>query len=1190
MSNLLPFPSSPRSRPIPDATQRAAALDITRSFIVEAPAGSGKTALLIQRFLKLLAAESTTDPAQILAITFTRKATHELRDRVLLQLRRAASNTTPANDLDRATRPYAEDALANDRRHGWNLLEHPDRLNISTIDSLCTRLANALPVLSGGGGLSPVEKPEDLHRLAAARTLTHLGDDPALTPSLTTLLLHRDNNLADVESLIAGMLGSRDQWANLIPLTGEQLTDEYLETVTLPRLEKALQQAICRALTRLDKLMPQSLRQELTTLARKMSAAEGYKGADSPIAVCRELHSAPGTAAHDLDHWRALAHIAISPSQKSWRKSTGIQSQHLKFLISPQHKAELIDLVASLSDVPGLCEALCDLTKLPPVHYPQPQWLVAKALFRILSHALVELQFVFQSTGTCDFTELTLSALAALRTDAALDDLASAAGSRLDHLLIDEMQDTSTTQYELIRLLTQSWDGHSQTIFLVGDPKQSIYLFRQARVERFLDTLRTGRLGELRLTPLHLTANFRSQSNLVANFNQTFTAIFPVDDEVTYRNADHTRDASAGPDLVWHPSLIPYDCPDKPAEHLRLTQQNAAEIRRLIDEWRDRPLPAGRTEPWKIAILGRNRKHLHEVTKALEPNSFQAIDIVPLGERQEVLDLLALTRALLHPADRTAWLALLRTPWCGLTLTDLHTLAGEVEDPNDSMQARAQAQTAVFDLLRERGALLSPDGIARLEPFWLVLQSALAKRGHLPLSRLVDRTARAFAADRFYNDAERANATRFLQMLEELEALPGPITIDTLNQRLEALYANPATADDQVQMLTIHKAKGLEWDFVVVPQMESKTGMDSGRLLDWLEVEESARGDEDVAHGIIAPVHASGDDAYALSQWVKSVRAAREKAEVKRLFYVAATRAKEELHLFAAPRQRQNGEPLRPPQTLLQAAWPAAKPHFEALASSSEPGALDELAAAANLQLVPPPPERLIQRIPSSAMPSGAPGHDSVTWVEPLQPSKEATYTRPEGSFEARILGNTTHTFLELLTHRIAQGHSFQQLQEEAKTWSPRIQILLRAAGLAPASLPAATATILRSLTRTLEDPHGRWLLTPHPEASTETSIATPVETIRLDRTFLAGPEPLSTGQTHLWIIDYKTGSHAAEGLEAFLAQQKSLYAPQLENYATHLTQRGHPIRLALYYPTLPQLLWWPYPGIDPESARPETA
>ena len=1172
MSNLLQFAPAPTE--IPDADQRKAALDITRSFIVEAPAGSGKTALLIQRFLKLLAAESTTDPAQILAITFTRKATHEMRDRVLLQLRRAGANRPEEDYLDRVTRPLALAALANDRRHNWKLLDHPGRLNISTIDSLCTRLANALPVLSGGGGLTPVEKSEDLYRLAARRTLARLGDDPVLTPALATLLLHRDNNLSDTESLIAGMLGWRDQWANLIPLTGEQLTEHYLETVTLPRLEKALQQAICRALTRLDKLMPSALCHELSTLARKMSDAEGYKGADNPLALCRELNTAPGTAADDLDHWRALAHIATSPSQKSWRKPTGIQSQHLKFVISPQHKAELVNLVTSLSNVPGLCEALCDLTRLPPVRYPQQQWRVAKALFRILSHALLELQFVFQSTGTCDFTELSLTALSALRNDAALDDLAATAGSSLDHLLIDEMQDTSTTQYELIRLLTQSWDGHSQTVFLVGDPKQSIYLFRQARVERFIHTLHTGRLGELPLTPLHLTANFRSQSNLVDAFNQTFTAVFPADDEVTYRAAHAARKATAGPHLVWHPSIIPYESADKPADRARETQQNAAIIRQLIDAWRARPLPKGRTAPWKIAILGRSRTHLHAVTKALAPDSYQAIDVVPLGERQEVLDLLALTRALLHPADRTAWLALLRTPRCGLTLVDLHTLAGQLDNPDNY----TETQTAVFDLLHERGALLSPDGIARLERFWIVMQAALAQRGRLPLSQWVSRTDRAFSTDRFYDEAQRANTTRFLEMLEELESLPEPITIDRLNRRLENLYANPATADDQVQMLTIHGAKGLEWDFVVVPQLESGTGTDRSGLLSWLELEDSSD-DENVAHGIIAPVQARGDEAHPLNQWMNSIWTAREKAEVKRLFYVAATRAREELHLFAAPKQSSSRAPLRVRKTLLEAAWPAAESHFAKL--PPQPAAIDSIAAAADLMLVPSVPPRLIERIPLGAMSTtlGSPDLTSEPWALQAQTENQdaQTYTRPEGSFEARILGNTTHTFIELLAHRAATGQSFQSLQSELKTWSPRVQTMLRAAGLAPESVPSTTTTILRSLIRTLEDPIGRWLLSPHPHASTETSISTPTKTIRLDRTFLAGPEPLTSGQTHLWIIDYKTGSHAADGLEAFLASQKALYAPQLETYATHLAQRGRPIRLALYYPALPQLLWWPF-------------
>ena len=122
--------------------------------------------------------------------------------------------------------------------------------------------------------------------------------------------------------------------------------------------------------------------------------------------------------------------------------------------------------------------------------YPPEQWWVAKALFRVLSRALAELQLVFARRGECDFAEWGLMAQFALRQDGAAEDLNAALGMTLQHLLVDEMQDTSTSQYELIELLTQGWDGQSQTVFLVGDPKQSIYLFRQARVERFVRMMR----------------------------------------------------------------------------------------------------------------------------------------------------------------------------------------------------------------------------------------------------------------------------------------------------------------------------------------------------------------------------------------------------------------------------------------------------------------------------------------------------------------------------------------------------------------------------------------------------------------------------------------------------------------------------------------------------------------------------
>ena len=528
MAEILTFPQ-PVASSVPDTDERARALDITQSWIVEAPAGSGKTGLLIQRFLKLLAAEGVDDPAQVLAITFTRKATAEMRDRVYRQLQQAAAGTECPNPFDQQTRTLALHVIERDRQLGWDLLGDPRRLNIRTIDSVCADIARGLPVLSGsGGGLAPTENASALHAAAAHRTLMLLGGpDTRLNAALEELLLHRDGNLANCESLIATMLGWRDQWGELVPLSMHELDEHFLDTVVLPKLDRALDHAICRALTRLAQILPIPLLERLSRLAEEMAHAEGYKGAPSPIAVCQGRNRPPAEKSEDIDPWRAIIHLLVKPSKpRDWRKA--LHGHIVGFEILKHHQADLKDIIEQLAAIPGLVDDLCRIDALPPAQYPRDQWPIAKSLFRVLSRALVELQFVFAAEGQSDFTEAALQAKSALRREGALDDLRTSAGTSLQHLLVDEMQDTSSSQYELVQLLTQHWDGRSQTVFLVGDPKQSIYLFRQARVERFVHTMRTGLLGDLPLGTLHLSANFRSQRNLVEGFNETFSLLFPL--------------------------------------------------------------------------------------------------------------------------------------------------------------------------------------------------------------------------------------------------------------------------------------------------------------------------------------------------------------------------------------------------------------------------------------------------------------------------------------------------------------------------------------------------------------------------------------------------------------------------------------------------------------------------------------
>jgi ATP-dependent helicase/nuclease subunit A len=1217
---LLPFPPSATSPP--DVQARAQALDIRSSFIVEAPAGSGKTGLLIQRYLKLLADESVTSPEQVLAITFTNKATAELRDRVLaqLELARLPSSVPAASEFEGETRALARAVLDRDRQLDWSLLDHPHRLHLRTIDSVCAEIARTLPILSGSGGrLTPATDAGPLHREAARRTLLLLGgDDAAFDAALRDLLLHRDGNLAECESLLADMLSLRDQWARLIPLAQHELEDEWLEANILPRLEQALDQAICKALAQLEDAFPVDLLAKLTELAASMAPAEGYKDELSPIAVCRGRQQPPASIAEHLEHWRALVHLLIKPSTPmDWRKS--VARNVLRFEIEKHHAAQLKDLIERVSSTPALFDALCAVDQLPPAQYPAEQWAVAKSLFRVLARALVELQFVFAERGECDFTELSLLARHALAHDSSMDDLAAALGARLQHLLVDEMQDTSTSQYDLIERLTASWDGHSQTVFLVGDPHQSIYLFRQARVERFIQAMHTQRLGDLPLKRLRLTANFRSQHRLVEQFNHDFGLIFPdASGSLPYSPVQPTLPESpSSPGTVWHAHVL--DAADSEEDRApraaeirqRQAMQDADQIVRIARGWLAKPLPTGRVKPWSVAVLVRSRNHLNEVVSALrrqrDPIPFKAVEIEALNERQEILDLTALTRALLHPADRVAVLAVLRAPWCGLALADLYTLTG-----GDDSSLRHQS---IPRLMAERGHLLPDQSCERMTRVWSVLHAASARRTSLATAQLVERAWLSLGGDAWLTSNQLANTRRFFQLLDEFDASGTRIDPGLLNARLRCLYAEPdpiPAGTGYIELLTIHKAKGLEWDVVLVPAMEKQVAGSRSRLLTWSEIDTSGSPHDGAAHIMLAPIAGKGEESQALNLWLNRLHRSREMAETKRLLYVACTRAREELHLFAAPQLSSTGE-LRPVfGSMLQAAWPAAEEHFaEAAANAAmpddrwkraleadEPIAVPVKSEALDLAAAAVASGPILQRLPSTFDPAARFGEALVHRLPYVESESEARpdsmlttqFARPQGSVAARSFGNAVHACLDLLSSRVLNGATAAALLAELPQWTKRIAALLRSDGLPRPVVERLARDARATLEKALRDPTGLWLLAAHTRASSELAItsagtesqsATGIHatTIRVDRVFEAGSEPLVPGQDCLWIIDYKTTAPGSADLDGFLAAQRATYGPQLEAYARVLaparTKSPEHIRLALYFPAIPRLIWW---------------
>ena len=673
-----------------DAAERERALDPQQSFLVQAPAGSGKTELLALRYLALL--PTVDQPEHILAITFARKAAAEMRARVARALACAHQPEDPeASDHAHQVRALARAALAHSEERGWQLLEQPQRLNIQTIDSLALSIAYQMPLLSRlGGRLNPTEDARPLYALAAERTMAHLGDRTELAAALNDILRLRDANLRDAEALIAGMLERRDQWLLLLP--GIVRHDPPWEELRA-RLEAPFQRehttvlgALAAEFARTPDVLP-----ELLDLAQ---TAHSF-GMDQ-VAALLGLHTAAELT--NPQHWQALSCLLLTKGG-TWRKNSVIKAGN-----SPEAAMRCKAAVDQLSANNELLNLLHAVRKLPPARYSPEEWETVRSIFVVLRHAIAELRVVFAEQDLIDFAEAGIAAQAALSNPNVLMRLEE----QVQHLLIDEFQDTSRPHYALLRSLLDNWQpGEGRTCFVVGDPMQSIYLFRDAESRLFGQVREHGiEIGstQLNLEPVQLSTNFRSTPGIVRPLNQIFERVLTGghEDDVSFASSVSSLPDGVEPDAVHlHVQVLERNVEVTPE------QQNAAEadamlavIRRhqqAIDE-------ARRTgSKYRVAVLGRTRNHLAPIIRRLRDANipFRSVRIDLLRNRQEILDLLSLLRALLHPADRIAWLAVLRAPWCGLEIPALHAICGDLPDDE-----RNRSIPALVRLHQER---LDPD-------------------------------------------------------------------------------------------------------------------------------------------------------------------------------------------------------------------------------------------------------------------------------------------------------------------------------------------------------------------------------------------------------------------------------------------------------------------------------------------------
>jgi ATP-dependent exoDNAse (exonuclease V) beta subunit len=1099
-----------------DDTARATALDVSRSFIVQAPAGSGKTTVLTQRYLALLA--SVDEPEEVLAITFTRKAAGEMRERVLKAL---AGNIQPRSPADRLTLELAGRARQRAEARSWGLEESAARLRIQTIDSFHGSLARALPITSRGKfGLRVADDTSDLYKLAARATMREAERDLRLRADFDLVQRGLDNQWHLLEALIASMLPRRAEWLpNLEDVSGEAI---------VPRVEESLRMIVSEELVLAAAGIRRSVIEAGAAFARAISHAEKLPEGLEDLRAWQDAPAEFRARVTDLVRWRALAAIAINREggvRKTFNKTHGVPADDAdRIALRDRWVGELASLVASE------IAAFSAIARLPDPRMTERAAATLEALGRLLLHAVVKLKEVFAVQGECDHTEVAAYARQALYTDSSPTPLAERLDARLKHILVDEFQDTSREQYELLHVLTLDWtSGDGRTLFLVGDPMQSIYAFRNAEVGRFA-TVRDAGLGNVTLEPLYLRRNFRSAPVLVEWCNDVFATVFPEADDPRTSAVRHLASVAARKDLESpSPHLYRFEGPDAGSVEGTTIAGIVANLRA--------------TNPGEsIAVLASTRGQLRAARNALAARGipFVGIKLEPLADLSVVRDLEALTRALDAPLDRIAWLAVLRSPMVGLTLPDLTVVAAA---------GSASILEALIADRTDPNPQLSADGRMRLERVAPILIAAWEERDREPWAHRVERVWMALGGPSCVRSKELVHARNYFSALDQAaSARQRGRTID-LERVMSELYATEESVEPApVSLMTIHGAKGLEFDHVLVAGIGRRGRPDTARLLNWLELPRAGKRDD----LLMAPVRLRGesdDDDDAINKYMSWLHRERARTERARQAYVALTRARRGLHVLVHPKMRKDG-PDAEKSTLLENLWPALSTAVCALEAVSADDPAPRTLVLSQLRT----------RLRSDARPAATPP-DVLAHGEVVPLADEEGIEFSWARQTARRVGTVVHEALERF------GRSGLPRIEDLPRLRARLESRLQTLGVESPAAVAGAERALSALEATLEDTRGRWLFdASHSEAHSELALTgvrgAAIVNAVIDRTFVA--------DGIRWVVDFKTSPHEGGDREAFLDSEVERYTAQLTRYVHLAGQLGpQPVRAGLYFPLL---------------------
>lgn len=1107
-----------------DEKERLSALDTTHSHHVEAPAGSGKTLLLTMRFLKLLG--EVNHPGEIVALTFTEKAAGEMRNRIIRILNRAQDGEIPENHLDETLLKLAGGAISRHHHHK-NLFASSDLLNIMTFHGFCLYMVKRAPLQAGISPdceimeeeTLPILMDEALRRVRDRLFSAHKGDTKRTV--LENRLLYHNNNWNSVSEELKEIIKTRDRFEDLIMEVSSHGVS------TMPSiLSERLQMLIQKNLNTLrEKFSSSGLGAKWKELIDHLSG-KGAAVDDLPSLL-------PGPLWEELADWQAIANRTLT-REGSPRKQFGPKNG----FYTNFKETTWAELIQSMPE--DVVKALHETRNYPVKGEVIADTGTLSDLIILAAEVIGEYEAICRKKHVIDFIGLEQSAIR-LFNEEDPSDLHLYLDHRIRHLLIDEFQDTSRNQWELVKRLCSGWaPGDGRTIFIVGDPKQSIYAFRKAEVRLFMESksgIPTPGQGKIPVDVHLLKTNFRSTQGLIRWINSLFG-------NIVMNNPDTDAD-----EVPFNPSVPSKDVMEKAVISLNLFSNEdtdrakdnearwlAEKVKKMLDETEDR----------SIAILLFTRNRIRSYLTALKEEHIpvQVQEGLSFANRPEVMHLMRIAKALTMPHDDISWASLLRSPWSWF---DIKVLREVSIQEGDTWAAKIR---------------LTAKRHPEMNFLVKAIDNALRRVGRDKLGSCVKRFWEDLDGPRItaylYGMAGVANCLRFLEILENVEEGIPQETLSRFEVILDSIYepTDPTTSGSQVQIMTIHRAKGLEFDCVFIPFMDWKP-LSSGPRTPPPYLLERIPGYDD-KYLIAMGKDRRTEKPELTYRLLEKIRKERAWGEAKRLFYVATTRARDTLIMSGVVKTKDDAF-FAPEKSIL--GW--VMDHEKINGKSPAEIRSDTISITLNPTIHDPYREdrsnSLILPDPIKLSP------ESIPYIVKVPSSVKSNNFSYQNGYEAEdrtTYGIITHRIL----HTLITGGRMPAESAVAKA--------ICAEGLSPDAAFPMASEIIREVTSTLSDPFIAKLVDKNnPVVKSEWAI----EDMPEQKHIRSGVIDLAVFDGNdWWIVDFKTSRPAKEEpFDDFISREAEFFEPQLNAYRSMLesvkSSKTQVIHTGIYFTALKQ-------------------